>query len=93
MPHHAHQNQPPAARNPAHCRRPSICNRRAAYTAAFAPVLEALTPAQHSLNLNVETAGYSGPLPYCGPMGDPGPYPTFTPPAIMVLPLSPNPLP
>jgi hypothetical protein len=76
---HTNQNQPPAARNPARCRRLSIHNHRAAYTAAFAPVLEALTPTQHSLNLNVETAGYSGPLPYCGPMGDPGPYPTFTP--------------
>jgi hypothetical protein len=76
---HANQNQFPAARNPARHRRLSIRNRRAAYTAAFAPVLEALMPAQHSLNLNVETTGYSGPLPYRGPMGDPGPYPTFTP--------------
>jgi hypothetical protein len=76
---HANQNQPPAVWNPARRRQLSIRNRRAAYTAAFAPVLEALTPAQHSLNLNVETAGYSGPLPYRGPMGDPGPYPTFIP--------------
>jgi hypothetical protein len=76
---HANRIQLPAARNPAHRRRLSIHNRRAAYTAAFTPVLEALTPAQHSLNLNVETGGYSGPLPYRGPMGDPGSYPTFTP--------------
>jgi hypothetical protein len=76
---HANQNQPPAVRNPARHRQLSIHNCHAAYTAAFTPVLEALTPAQHSLNFNMETAGYSGPLPYHGPMGNPGPYPTFTP--------------
>jgi hypothetical protein len=79
MPHHAHQNQPPAMWNPAHFRLLSIRNHCAAYTAAFTPVLEALMPTQHSLNLNTETPSYSGPLSYCGPIGDPGPYPTFTP--------------